>query len=50
MKESPEALIGSPFLDLGVASFLALLHNPSGVKLGVVHHFLVSEDFWGFHL
>jgi hypothetical protein len=27
MKEGPEALIGAPFLDLCVASFLALFHN-----------------------
>jgi hypothetical protein len=50
MKEGPEALIGAPFLDLCVASFLALLHNPAGVKLVVVHHFPFSEDFQGSHL
>jgi hypothetical protein len=50
VKESLEALIGAPFLGLGVASFLAQLHNLGGLKLVVVHHCPIGEDFWGSHL
>jgi hypothetical protein len=50
MKESLEALIDAPFLGLGVASFLAQLHNLGGLKLVVVHHCPVGEDFPGSHL
>jgi hypothetical protein len=50
VKESPEALIGAPFLGLGVASFLVQLHNLGGLNLVVVHHCPVGENFWGSHL
>jgi hypothetical protein len=33
VKETPEALIGAPFLGLGVASFLGQQHNLGGLTL-----------------
>jgi hypothetical protein len=45
MEESPEMLIGAPFLGLVVASNLALLHYPGGLKLFVVDHFSVGVNF-----
>jgi hypothetical protein len=50
VKESLEALIGAPFLGLGVASFLMHLSYPCDVNLVVVHHFPVGEDLSEPHL